>query len=137
MSRDDTTILDILNACRRVGDFLSGLNRDAFLQDHKTQSAVLHQLLLIGEATKRLSTEFRAMHRQHRRDLSRVRLETPIPLQRRRGCRSLRASDGWWVTQRLRASVVISTVVHSSYILTTRAAGACGLSHAARRSSCP
>ena len=64
MSRDETTILDILNACRRVGDFLSGFNRDAFLQDTKTQSAVLHQMLLVGEATKRLSTEFRTRHPQ-------------------------------------------------------------------------
>lgn len=64
MSRDDTTILDIRNACRRVAEFLSGFDREAFLQDSKTQSAVLHQMLLIGEATKRLSTEFRERHLQ-------------------------------------------------------------------------
>jgi uncharacterized protein with HEPN domain len=33
-----------------------------FLEDAKTQSAVLHQLLIIGEAAKRMSPEFRATH---------------------------------------------------------------------------
>jgi len=36
------------------------MNQDAFLHDVKTQSAVLHQLLILGEAAKRLSKEFRA-----------------------------------------------------------------------------
>ncbi|MGH2593303.1 MAG: HepT-like ribonuclease domain-containing protein, partial [Anaerolineae bacterium] len=30
--------------------------------DIKTQSAILHQLMVIGEAVKRLSSEFRARH---------------------------------------------------------------------------
>lgn len=34
----------------------------AFLEDYKTQSAVLHQLMVIGEAVKRLSVEFRDDH---------------------------------------------------------------------------
>ncbi len=33
-----------------------------FQQDEKTQSAVLHQILIIGEATKRVSSEFREQH---------------------------------------------------------------------------
>jgi uncharacterized protein with HEPN domain len=33
-----------------------------FLEDAKTQSAVLHQLLIIGEAVKRISLEFRSEH---------------------------------------------------------------------------
>jgi uncharacterized protein with HEPN domain len=33
-----------------------------FLEDQKTQSAILHQLLIIGEAVKRVSPEFRAAH---------------------------------------------------------------------------
>jgi uncharacterized protein with HEPN domain len=32
----------------------------AFLDDYKTQSAVLYQLIVMGEAVKRLSSEFRA-----------------------------------------------------------------------------
>ena len=40
------------------------MNRSAFLGDRKSQSAVLHQLVIIGEATKRLSEEFRTLHHQ-------------------------------------------------------------------------
>lgn len=59
MPRDDATVLDIVLACRRILRFASGLSRETFLDDEKTQSAVVHQLLLIGEATKRLSDELR------------------------------------------------------------------------------
>jgi len=38
------------------------MDRDAFIRDLKTRSAVLHQLLILGEATKRLSKEFRNRH---------------------------------------------------------------------------
>ena len=38
------------------------MEKAAFLEDAKTQSAVLHQLLIVGEAVKRLSPEFRAAH---------------------------------------------------------------------------
>jgi hypothetical protein len=45
------------------------------VEDAKTQFAVLHQLLIIGEAVKRLSQEFRAAHPDVR---DRDRL--PLPL---------------------------------------------------------
>lgn len=38
------------------------MNLTEFVEDLKTQSAVLHQLLIIGEAEKRLTPEFRAAH---------------------------------------------------------------------------
>jgi uncharacterized protein with HEPN domain len=60
MSRDDATLLDILKAARLVVEFKRKLAKKAFLRDIKTQSAILHQLLVIGEAVKRLSEEFRA-----------------------------------------------------------------------------
>jgi uncharacterized protein with HEPN domain len=59
MSRDDATIQDVLKACDPIGQFIAGLAKDEFLADVKTQSAVLHQLLIIGEAAKRLSQDFR------------------------------------------------------------------------------
>ncbi len=59
MSRDDATILDIVKAARRILDFKGSLDKPAFMTDSKTQSAVLHQLLVIGEAVKRLSGDFR------------------------------------------------------------------------------
>ena len=62
MSRDDATLLDILKAGRLVVEFKGNLAKNAFLRDIKTQSAILHQLLVIGEAVKRLSEDFRAEH---------------------------------------------------------------------------
>ncbi len=62
MSRDHSTILDIARAARLAADFVKGMDRAAFLKDVKTQSAVLHQLLILGEAVKRLSAEFRSDH---------------------------------------------------------------------------
>ena len=62
MSRDNVIVLDILRAARLSTEFLGGTDKPDFLKDAKTQSAVLHQLLLIGEAVKRLSEEFRARY---------------------------------------------------------------------------
>ena len=59
MSRDSVILLDILRAARLSIEFLGGTDKPHFLKDAKTQSAVLHQMLLIGEAVKRLSQEFR------------------------------------------------------------------------------
>jgi uncharacterized protein with HEPN domain len=42
--------------------FKGDLDQSAFLNDLKTQSAILHQLLVLGEAVKRLSEEFRTRH---------------------------------------------------------------------------
>ena len=62
MPRDDATLLDILKAARLVVEFKGKLAKKAFLSDIKTQSAILHQLLVIGEAVKRLSEDFRSRH---------------------------------------------------------------------------
>jgi uncharacterized protein with HEPN domain len=62
MSRDSATILDLLEHARRVVRFVDGFDREAFLQDEKTQAATLHELLIIGEAVKRLSPAFRREH---------------------------------------------------------------------------
>lgn len=62
MSRDDATLLDILSAARRALSFKRGIRKRSFMRDEKSQSAIVHQLLVLGEATKRLSEEFRAHH---------------------------------------------------------------------------
>lgn len=60
MRRDDAvTALDVLQAARKATEFLGDLDLDSFLEDEKTQAAVLHQLLVVGEAVKRLSPGFR------------------------------------------------------------------------------
>ena len=62
MLRDEATLLDITKAARNAIAFVEGYDRRSFLADIKTQSAVLHQLLIIGEAVKRLSEELRSQH---------------------------------------------------------------------------
>jgi len=62
MRRDDVTLLDVEKAGRLVVTFVQGLTKDAFLDDIKTQSSVLYQLTVMGEAVKRLSQDFRAQH---------------------------------------------------------------------------
>ncbi len=58
MSRDESTLLDIVKAARAIVTFVQGLTKEHFLQDMKTQSAVLYQLIVIGEAVKRFSLTF-------------------------------------------------------------------------------
>ena len=62
MHRDEAHFLDILKAARLAIEFMGTTEKIAFLTDAKTRSAVLHQLLVIGEAVKRLSPEFRAAY---------------------------------------------------------------------------
>ncbi|MCX6029827.1 MAG: DUF86 domain-containing protein [Chloroflexi bacterium] len=59
MSRDDATLLDMARAAQLVIEFTRGADELTFFDDVKTQSAVLHQLMVLGEAVKRLSSEFR------------------------------------------------------------------------------
>ena len=58
-NRSDTAFLiDIATAAKRAMAFVEGMDQEAFLRDLKTQAAVQHQLLIIGEAVKQLSQEF-------------------------------------------------------------------------------
>jgi uncharacterized protein with HEPN domain len=60
MPRDDKLLFDIANAARLIVEFLAGMERAEFDRDVKTQSAVLHQITIIGEAAKLLSKEWRS-----------------------------------------------------------------------------
>ena len=62
MPQDDAAIIDVVRAARLAVSFKQGLSKDEFLQDLKTQSAVLHQLMVMGEAVKRLSPSYRDQH---------------------------------------------------------------------------
>lgn len=64
MSRDEAALLDMARAASKALEFRGSLGQREFLADEKTQSAVLHQLLVLGEAAKRLSSGFCAKHPQ-------------------------------------------------------------------------
>jgi uncharacterized protein with HEPN domain len=62
MPRDEVVLLDIIRAARLAIEFRQSMDKDAFMKDVKTQSAVLHQLIVMGEAVKRLSMPYREQH---------------------------------------------------------------------------
>jgi uncharacterized protein with HEPN domain len=62
MRRDTSHVADIINAARRVRAYLQNVDKLEFDEDRMVQNAVIRQLLIIGEATKRLTAEFRAAH---------------------------------------------------------------------------
>ena len=64
MSRDRASLLDIVNAANRILNFAKGIDKSVLESNEEKQSAILYQVLVIGEATKRLSPEFRAQHPQ-------------------------------------------------------------------------
>lgn len=55
MKDDSVYISQMLDSVGKISSFTQGLDRDAFLVDQKTQSAVIMQLLLIGEISKKIS----------------------------------------------------------------------------------
>jgi uncharacterized protein with HEPN domain len=57
--RDSSSLLDTAKAARLALEFVQGMNQVTFEADRKTQSAVLYQITILGEAVKRLSPEFR------------------------------------------------------------------------------
>ena len=62
MQRDAATLVDIVLAGRDIAQLIHGLHEDEFASNALVRAAVLRQLEIIGEATKRLSTDFRKAH---------------------------------------------------------------------------
>jgi uncharacterized protein with HEPN domain len=60
--RDPAVLVDIANACQLVLNFIENRTKHDLHSDMLLQSAVLHQLLILGEAVRRLSDEYRAAH---------------------------------------------------------------------------
>jgi uncharacterized protein with HEPN domain len=61
MRRSETAYLrHILDAISKIESYLMGLDETAFRADARTQDAVVRQLEIIGEATKRISDNTRA-----------------------------------------------------------------------------
>lgn len=62
MSDDAATVLDIVLACRRLRRFVESVDEGRFQADEEKRWATVSQLLLIGEAARRLSDAFQAAH---------------------------------------------------------------------------
>jgi len=62
--RDRDYLSDIREAIQRIAAYTAGLNYEQFMQDNKTQDAVVRNLEIIGEATKNLSSHLRRTYAQ-------------------------------------------------------------------------
>ncbi len=59
MQRDTSLLLDMFRATRQIAEFKGEMDYEQFRMDAKTQSALIHQFLLIGEVAKLLSDDFK------------------------------------------------------------------------------
>ncbi|HBQ98998.1 MAG: DUF86 domain-containing protein [Roseofilum sp. Belize BBD 4] len=59
MSKNKQALIDILTATEQILRYVQDTTPEDFQQDDQNQAAILYRIIIIGEATKRLSTEFR------------------------------------------------------------------------------
>ncbi|MBI3501000.1 MAG: DUF86 domain-containing protein [Bacteroidetes bacterium] len=52
----------ILERAERILQFMEGMDESAFCNDEKTKSAVIREFEVIGEASKRISDDFKTLH---------------------------------------------------------------------------
>lgn len=64
MNRDLSYLLDIYQYGQDVVEFVQGMDEASFAADTITQRAVIYSVTVMGEATKKLSPEFRAQNPQ-------------------------------------------------------------------------
>jgi uncharacterized protein with HEPN domain len=55
MERDLHSLLDMLQSAQIVADYLQGRSQNELTTDLQLQDAIIHRLLIIGEASKRVS----------------------------------------------------------------------------------
>jgi uncharacterized protein with HEPN domain len=60
--RDAGYLWDMLDSARTVQDFVAGLRFEEFLRDRKLQLAIERCAEIIGEASRRVSSEFKERH---------------------------------------------------------------------------
>lgn len=62
MKTERACLLDILEEIGYIRRETGGLSRELFLQDKRLTRAILHSLMIIGEAANRLSPQTRERH---------------------------------------------------------------------------
>ncbi len=62
MSKRDTALLiqDVLMACERITQYVSGMTYDAFVNDFKTVDATVRNIQILGEAANQVPAAFQA-----------------------------------------------------------------------------
>lgn len=62
MPHDQEALIDVANAAKRILRYADGVNRSALEANDEKLSAILYQITIIGEATKRISQSYRQRH---------------------------------------------------------------------------
>lgn len=62
MLRDQEALIDIFTAITLIFEYMNGVDYDSFIGNTEKQDAVLRRIMIMGEATKRLSFDFRQQH---------------------------------------------------------------------------
>lgn len=62
MLRDREALIDIVEAIKLILRYVEGVDFDSLAANIEKQDAILRRITIIGEATKRLSKEFRGQH---------------------------------------------------------------------------
>ena len=63
-NRDLDSIIDIYHAGQKIINFAGDFSQENLLADEMRLSAILYQIAIVGEATKRISLEFRQENSQ-------------------------------------------------------------------------
>lgn len=59
MDKNKQALIDILKATRQMISYSENIKKTDLQQDDEKQAAILYRMIIFGEATKRLSSEFR------------------------------------------------------------------------------
>ena len=62
MPRDQESLIDISTAIQRILRYTANISRAELEANDEKLSAILYQITILGEATKRLSAPFRQQH---------------------------------------------------------------------------
>ena len=62
MLRDREALIDIIEAIKLILRYVEGVDFNSLAGNIEKQDAILRRITIIGEATKRLSKDFRAKH---------------------------------------------------------------------------
>jgi len=55
-------LVDIIEAAAAIDRFIAGMTEDEWIEDEVRQGAVMHRLIIIGEAAAHLSRDFQLRH---------------------------------------------------------------------------
>lgn len=62
MSRNQESLIDMTEAIKLIFQYVEGIDSEALATNIEKQDAILRRITIIGEATKRLSRDFRNQH---------------------------------------------------------------------------